>query len=1709
MTLNDFDQLRSRCLSIDLEVHPKKEFIIKIAAVRGDTDKAITRTIPDQLHLHQALEEVQGFGKGMKFLLGHNLIGFDLPRLRALRPDTEFFNKPAIDTLRLSPLAFPRNPYHKLVKHYKTGEIVRRRINDPELDAREALSLCQDHHKSLSERQPQKPELLTAWHWLTTLDSTGHGTDAFFASVRRQARPSVDEARSAIKRFLQPSEAGALACFKQVEAVMQNISADGWALAYALAWLSVAGGNSVMPPWVRHQFPRCGQLVKQLRDIPCGDDQCGWCREKHNAKKELKHWFGFEDFRAEPADENNIPLQKKIVEAAMRGKHVLGILPTGTGKSICYQLPALSRYNKTGDLTVVISPLVALMADQVANMREHGVNCGAMINGDLSLPERHDVLNQIRLGDVGLIILSPEQLRNRSVRNALQQRRIGGWVLDEAHCLSKWGHDFRPDYRYVARVIREYADGEPPPLLCLTATAKREVIDEIKNYFYDKLDINIQLIDGGSSRSDIQYEVVETKPNSKMDDVFSLLQHHLPQNKTGGAIVYCSTRSQAEQAARFIKEQGREAEYFHAGLSPEKKKDTQRRFIQGACPVITATNAFGMGIDKEDVRLVIHADVPGSIESYLQESGRAGRDRRGGRCVLLFANEDVERQFSLSAFGRLNKRQIDAVLRALKRLHDRNNRHQKQEEIIATSGEILYEDESGDFERDSLTDDTKVRTALLWLEEKKFLRRDENRASVFPSSLRVASMDEAREKLQGIESDYYRRQLLAMAESLINAGKDEGISTDEFMQTGFDSKKVQKALRDLESLGIVSNATALTAFVHLGVQRSSLQRYQEAAALEKGLISRMREEHPDWSEGEKSILHLRVANQRLKDEGHRMALPQKLFQLLRSISKDERDQSGRRSISIRSLDMESVSITLHCPWSELEERMHRRQKIAGKLLNHLTARAKGRGVDLLAETTFGQLNQAIRDDLLSREDVENQDRLRNHALLWLHDQEIIRLNKGLAVFRPAMTMRLFVDRGTRFSKEDFSQLEDHYTNKNIHIHVMAEYARRGLESLRAAMSLAKDYFDLEQKRFLERWLPGKEKELGLQTTLQSYKKIVSDLNNRYQQKIVSDDRETASMLVLAGPGSGKTRVLVHRIAYLVRVRRENPRSILALAYNRHTMLEIRKRLRDLIGRDARGITILTCHALAMRLVGASFERAISYDKKNGEDPFRDVLIQAASLLNDETDDSQRERALKSFRWILVDEYQDINEDQYKLISAVAGRSLKDEGARLNLFAVGDDDQNIYKFAGTSTEFITRFAEDYKAEPQYLTENYRSTAHIIAVANSVIAPVRDRMKTEHPIVVDGQRRMQAAGGVWSEYDAVARGKVQIVASARDMVGQAVFVMKELQRLAALDADWNWARAAVIARQWKYLDPIRNYCEAHDVPAQMANNESLPFFYLRETQALVSRLRQHQSDRVNERTLRDWLNEQRDNSWQQLLRQGIEEYAQESGKSGMTKEGFIVWLCDWGRKIQLRQKGLLLTTVHRAKGLEFDHVAVLDGGWFDKREESDDVRRLYYVAMTRARKTLMLAKMESCKNQILQDLNNSSSPALLYRQTERLPKIPPSLHHRYLQLTMKDVDIGFAGRYEPSDKIHKVIAGLQAGDAIRMERENNMWLFRDLRGNRIGRVAKGFVMPQGTIESVLIHAVIKRRKEQGGAEYQDRTCCDEWEVVLPEVRHKPRL
>jgi ATP-dependent DNA helicase RecQ len=392
-----------------------------------------------------------------------------------------------------------------------------------------------------------------------------------------------------------------------------------------------------------------------------------------------------------------------------------------------------------------------------------------------------------------------------------------------------------------------------------------------------------------------------------------------------------------------------------------------------------------------------------------------------------------------------------------------------------------------------------------------------------------------------------------------------------------------------------------------------------------------------------------------------------------------------------------------------------------------------------------------------------------------------------------------------------------------------------------------------------------------------------------------------------------------------------------------------------------------------------------------------------------------------------------------------------------------------------------------------------------------------MKADHPITIDGRRDDAPPGGPWEAIDPVARGRVQILPAGADSLTQSMAVMAELERLASLTPEWDWSKAAVIAREWKYLDPVRSYCELHGIPAQLAYQQPPHFWRLRETQMLLDWLKDSRYKLVRPDTLQTWLDGQGQGPWLELLREAVAAYAVEVSDAELPTEHFLEWLAEWGREARRRQTGLLLVTAHRAKGLEFDHVAVLDGGWSRRAgtQDPDAERRLYYVAMTRARQTLILARM-SGRHELLDGLEDNhrrsdlqiANPALLQRRPRPLATPPDTLAHRHVQLTLADVDLGFAGRFGPENELHRAIAGLCIGDPLCLRASERGAELTTPAGVVLGRLARAYQPPPGLhCISARVAAIVRRSRHDTDPEHADRLRSDQWEVVVPTLTYAP--
>lgn len=1693
--------LKPRCLCIDIETSVQSvPELRRLAAFRADTGQHLS--LGASFRAGELQEALDRLTEGAAFVLGHNIRRHDLPILRGLHPGLALHALPVVDTLELSPIAFPRNPYHRLVKDYK---LVRDAVSDPLRDAQLALRLWREQFRAFEVLGEQRPEELACHHYLLTRPPEA-GAGSLFATVRRALAPTLDEVRGHLRKLCAGK-----ACGTRVEQALDRMLADSEAcraLAYVLAWLQVAGGNSVLPPWVRLQYPEVRRLVRELRETSCGDPACAYCATWLDPKKELTRWYGHAAFRAHPPNATGGSLQEDIARAVYAGRPVLAILPTGGGKSLCYQLPALSRHWRTGALTVVISPLQSLMKDQVDNLVKQGIYAGATLNGLLSMPERRDVLDKIRLGDVGILFVSPEQFRNRTFVGAIRQREIAAWVFDEAHCLSKWGHDFRPDYLYVSRFIRENYGSAPAPLACFTATARREVIADIAEHLRDGLGVTLEVVDGGLARDNLHYEVMPVQKSERMALVHRLLEQELGR-APGGAVVFAASRKGTEDLATYLKDMGWAAACFHAGLEAGLKKDIQQAFIAGDLRVIVATNAFGMGVDKPDVRMVIHADIPGSLENYLQEAGRAGRDGQDARCILLYDAEDVEAQFGLSGRSRLSRRDIAGILRALRRHAARA----RSAEVVLTAGEILAEEDTG-IDPDNPDADTKVRIALAWLERSRFLTRNENQTRVFPASLKVGDLNDAKRRLERAGySEEVRQNYLDLVEIIINAPAGEGITTDELMLAlALPSERLIRMLQRLEQLGVLSNDLTLSVLLRKGVQQGSKERLARLGTLESALLSLLPELAPEAGGGEWQEMSLRGVCAALRDRSGIDLLPEELLILLRSLTRpfgDRGQGTGRGLIEVRVLRREALRVRLLREWSNLREIAERRRAVAAVLLEALLGKLDPglRGVDLRVEVKLGELAGTLRQDTVIGPVLRDELAAIDAGLLYLHDNGALILDRGRTVFRSAMTIRIVPEARTRaFTNADFAPLGAHYQERILQIHVVQEYARLGLERLSEALAFVLAYFALPRLAFIRRYFAGRKEMLERATTEESYRRIVTGLCHPIQEKLVAAGTEP-NRLILAGPGAGKTRVIVHRVAYLVRVLREPPEGLLVLSFNHGAVHELRRRLVALIGRDAGGVTVLTYHALALRLTGVSL---VHLDKRGEEVDFDRILDAALALLEGRSElsggepDRLRERLLAGYRHILVDEYQDIDTRQYALIGALAGRTLKDPDAKLSLLAVGDDDQNIYAFRGTKNEFIHRFQEDYRAQIDYLVENYRSTRHIIDAANRMIAQHRGRMKAEHPIRVNHARTREAPGGRFEALDALTHGRVHRLVVPHEPLTQAEAAMAEVRRIHSLSADADWSDFAVLARKRATLEPVRAWCEIEGLSYTVADRHRAgqpKLHQIREGRVLLALLERREGRRVKPGSLVRWHRRHKriatDNPWQSLLGHFIEE-VESTWPEAVPARLLIEALFEFGAVARRSERGrITLSTVHGAKGREFRHVVILDGG--DWTAASDEERRLYYVGMTRARDTLTLCESERSPNPF--------SPALgprALRSVAAARATRPEIGRRYCSLGMKDVDLGHAGRCMSGQPIHAALAALEVGDALRLVETRRGRELVTPAGVTVGRLASGYAMPPGQVLHVLVESLVWRTREQTREpEHRRNLRMAGWWVVLPQI------
>ena len=420
----------------------------------------------------------------------------------------------------------------------------------------------------------------------------------------------------------------------------------------------------------------------------------------------LKEHFGYDDFRAG---------QREVVDKLLWGENLLGAFPTAFGKSICYQLPGLMLPG----LTVVISPLISLMKDQVDTLQEKGINSVSLLNSSLTAEEYGQELKRLSDGKLKLLYVSPERFRSRRFLDTLKSHKISLFVVDEAHCISQWGHDFRPDYLALRTAIQAV---DPSSVALFTATATPEVREDIVNQLQvSRCETLIQSVE----RSNLKFSVCEVPGEPEK---YQLLTKQLEQ-LTGKGIVYAGTRRQTEKVAEYLKEKGYRVDFYHGARGESERTRVQDAFFddtEAGIEIVVATNAFGMGIDKPDIRYVIHWTIAGSLEHYYQEAGRAGRDGEDSKCILFFCSGDRRLQEHFMEQTAPNKLELLKLLKLIEHSPSvgkfRLVKVQEMESAPIRSGFSISE-----------IDESKIRVGISYLEKLGFLQRRYN----IPSSVSV------------------------------------------------------------------------------------------------------------------------------------------------------------------------------------------------------------------------------------------------------------------------------------------------------------------------------------------------------------------------------------------------------------------------------------------------------------------------------------------------------------------------------------------------------------------------------------------------------------------------------------------------------------------------------------------------------------------------------------------------------------------------------------------------------------------------------------------------------------------------------------------------------------------------------------------------------------------------------------------------------------
>lgn len=1542
------------------------------------------------------------------YLCGHNIIHHDI---RYLLGDADC-PWTLVDTLYLSPLLFPKRPYHRLVKDDK---IQSDDVNNPLSDCLKARDLLMEE--------------ITAWNSLPQVRKTIYASllgdvpefSGFLAMVGAEGRAQ------GLDSLILSTFEGAICANAPIPDIIASHPCE---LAYALSLIESADRRSITPAWVLHAYPGVENVMKVLRGTPCHDAGCPYCRANMDIHAGLKEFFGYDAFRTYEGE----PLQENAVRAAVEGKSLLAIFPTGGGKSLTFQLPALMEGKSVHGLTVVISPLQSLMKDQVDNLSGRGITDAVTVNGLLDPISRANCIARVMDGDASILYISPEMLRSRTIGRILLGRNVTRFVIDEAHCFSSWGQDFRVDYLYIGKFIREYMEKKgsksPIPVSCFTATAKQKVIQDISDYFGRTLGVRLELFASTATRTNLRYRVVHAEtPDEKRSILRNLLsEHDCP------TIIYVSRTRRTVELSEQLSQDGIPALPFNGRMTPEEKTANQDSFMSGRTKVIVATSAFGMGVDKKDIGLVVHYDISDSLENYVQEAGRAGRDPGlSAECYVLYSDHDLDGHFLLLNQSKLSFSEIQQVWKGVKDLT------RGRESVSCSALEIARSAGWGEGVHDV---ETRVRTAISVLEQGGYLERGYNVPKVFATGIKVRNVDEARTRItdsplfgkEEVETAVRIIRSLISSRSISRARGDDAESRVDYLADvlGLEKQDVISAVERMRQAGILADSRDMTVFLPEGdTRKRSLAQLERFLRLEEYILRRI----PD-GEG------LRIVSRQLNDDALRGGIPT-------SSEKDIRTVLYFLAIGgyvAREENMDGMmTLRLRSPKESVQGRYALRADLCRSVLGILYDIAGGGGagkgaVEFSEVEVLSQVHES--DDVFSRMSKVTLAQL-EESLLYLSKIGVMRIEGGFMVLYNAMDIRRLKDSRFRYRQDDYRMLNEFYRQKIQQIHIVGEYANLMVRDYGAALQYVSDYFRMDYRKFISKYFKGdKAKEIEITLTPGKYARLFGDLSDT-QRRIISD-RDSRCIVVAAGPGSGKTRVLVHKLASLLLLEDVKGEQLLMLTFSRAAATEFKTRLTALIGPAAHYVQIKTFHSYAFDLMGRV---------GNIEDAGNIVERAAAKVRDGETEPG---RIAKSV--LVIDEAQDMGPEDYALVRALMAAN---EGMRV--IAVGDDDQNIFGFRGADSSHLYGLVGEEGATLVEMTENFRSCPRVVDTFNSFAGKIPCRLKR---------------GRLVSRVEA--EGEVTVTRYSRPGVPMYIPLAREVG-----DKFREGGSTCVLTRTNEEAAILEGLLSGMGIPCRLVQSmDKQPVLNMMEAKHFLKHLEKASpGPAILEEAwngARDFLRKTYGGSTAlPYLEKCLDLF------SSTTRTKYMGDLREYMSESRIEDFGdfggdeVVVSTIHKAKGNEFDRVFMMVGGGFFP--DGDELRCLY-VGMTRARRFLHIHTSS----------NIFDTVAVGARRVD--PGDYPLPGRILLQLTHRDVNLSsFAKWREPIFK-------LRSGDPLRCEGAylaatsgvHVAFLSRDMQGKLAQWREQGYT-PSGAS----VRFIVAWREKNGAND------SPEIPVVLPDI------